>query len=60
MDALLILFGESFARIYAKLRYPNPATDPPRKTMIVVILLVIIPLLAAALAVGVHLLTSAA
>ncbi len=58
MDDLLILLWEAFARIYAKLRHPDPAGAPERKSLIVVALLVTMPILAAAVAVALYILTS--
>ncbi len=58
MDDILILLWEAFARIYAKLRHPDPTSAPERKSLIVVVLLVAIPILATALAVALYMLTS--
>ncbi len=58
MDDLLVLLWQAFARIYAMLRYPDPASAPERKSTIVVALLVTMPILAAAVAVALYILTS--
>ena len=58
MDSALELLLMATSRVYAKLRYPNEAFDPPHKQMNLLFTLGAIPVAISLLAVGVYLLAS--
>jgi hypothetical protein len=58
LEYLLELLLTAFAWVYAKLRYPDEATDPPRGQMVLLLALAAVPVALSLLAVGLYLLAA--